>query len=450
MFKPPIAAWVRPVVALVALLGVLSLTACGGGGGTVNGGTTNPPPSVVTVFPPTQTIYPGSAASFTISGGVPPYKVFSSNSSVLPLAQTVPSNQVLLFANPVSANVSVTATVQDSIGQTAPTTILVAPALLFPNGLVITPSAATCGAAALCTGQDGTVKVTATGIAGAALAGRQIRFDVVYGAFGILSTNPGTPQVQTLTVGTDVTGVATIGIQAAVNVSTQPAQIRATDLTSGQALVGNFTIVRNQDGSSFITVIPATATVSGPDSAHCPDGVSVDYRIYGGTPPYRVTSSFPDAVTIQGQPVQVSGGAFTAVTNGNFCVNPLTFSILDAAGLQTTALLITEVGTGTPPTPPSTLVVNPTSLGDTSTTCTGATFQVAISGGLTPYNITTASTPTNGLKPVYPSIVSSSGTVQFTGLGFPSSDTTSSGAYAFNITSADKQTGQVVITCPHN
>ena len=218
MFKPPIAAWLRPVLALAALMGVLSLTACGGGSGTVNGGTTNPPPSVVSVFPPTQTIFPGSAATFTISGGVPPYQVFSSNSAVLPLAETVPSNQVLLFANPVSSSVTVTATVQDSIGQTAPTTILVSPALLFPNGLLITASDSTCGAAALCTGQTGTVKVTATGIAGAALAGRQIRFDVVFGAFAILSTNPATPQVQTLTVGTDVSGVATVGIQALVNV----------------------------------------------------------------------------------------------------------------------------------------------------------------------------------------------------------------------------------------
>ena len=52
----------------------------------------------------------------------------------------------------------------------------------------------------------------------------------------------------------------------------------------------------------------------------------------------------------------VSGAAFTAVTNGKFCVNPLTFSILDAAGLQTTAELITTVGTNAPP---STLVVSP-------------------------------------------------------------------------------------------
>ena len=77
------------------------------------------------------------------------------------------------------------------------------------------------------------------------------------------------------------------------------AQLRATDLATGQSLIGNFTIVRNQDGSQFITVIPDTATITGSSAGGgCSAGAVVDYRIYGGTPPYRVTSSFPGAVAI--------------------------------------------------------------------------------------------------------------------------------------------------------
>ena len=81
-------AWIRPAFALLALAGLLSLTACGGGGGSVElgPGDGTPTPSVVTVFPPSQTIYPGSPASFTISGGIPPYRVFSSDSAILPVA----------------------------------------------------------------------------------------------------------------------------------------------------------------------------------------------------------------------------------------------------------------------------------------------------------------------------------------------------------------------------
>ncbi len=250
----------------------------------------------------------------------------------------------------------------------------------------------TCGAATLCTGGTGTVKVTATGAGGSALAGRQIRFDVVYGAFGFISTNPATPLVQTITVTTDVAGVAQVGIEALVDVDTQPAQVRATDLTSGQQQVANFTIVRNQDGSSIITVVPSTATITGPDSATCSSGVAVDYRVFGGTPPYHVTASFPQAINIVNSTVANAGDAFEVITNGS-CVDPLTFSIVDAAGRQTTATITNKPGTATPPTA---LSITPTTQGALTTTCNpGGTYQIAISGANPSYAITnTRSRPT--------------------------------------------------------
>jgi hypothetical protein len=206
-------AWLRPVFALLALAGVLLLAACGGGGGSVNGpGNGVVTPTAIQVFPPAQTIYPGSPASFTISGGVPPYRTFSSNAAILPVAQNVVGNDVVLLANAVSASTTVTITVQDSANQTAVSQILVSPAILFPNGLTITASQGTCGAGSICTGETGTVRVQGTGIAGSALAGRQIRFDVVYGAFGINSTNPAAPLVQKLTGATDTAGLAQFGI----------------------------------------------------------------------------------------------------------------------------------------------------------------------------------------------------------------------------------------------
>ncbi len=418
MSRMLISAWLRPVFALLALAGVLSLTACGGGGGSINGpGNGVVTPTAIQVFPPAQTIYPGSPASFTISGGVPPYRTFSSNSAVLPVAQNVATDQVVLLANAVSASTTVTITVQDAANQTAVTQILVSPAILFPNGLTISASQGTCGAGAICTGETGTVRVQATGIAGSALAGRQIRFDVVYGAFGIISTNPAAPLVQTLTVATDTAGVAQVGIKALVDVPTQPAQIRATDLTSGQALISNFTIVRNQDGAAFITVIPDTATITGPDANTCSSGAIVDYRVYGGTPPYRITSSFPTAITIVNSTVAVSGGFFEVRTNGT-CVNPLTFSILDSAGKQTTASLINSPGTaaagggGASP-----LVVTPLAQGGPTQSC-AATFHLLISGGAPPYSVSqssaTAGSPT---ATIIPAPGSGSGDWQISGLG---------------------------------
>ncbi|MEO6929755.1 MAG: hypothetical protein ABI190_11380 [Casimicrobiaceae bacterium] len=438
--------WLRPAFALLALAGLLSLTACGGGGGSVNGpGNVTPTPSVITIFPPTQTVYPGSPATFTVSGGVPPYRVFSSNSAILPVSQNIVGTDVVLLANAVSVATSVTITVQDSINQTAVSSVLVSPAILFPNGLTITASQGTCGGGAICTGETGTVAVQGTGIAGAALAGRQIRFDVVYGAFGIISQNPASPLVQTLTVTTDNAGLAQVGIQALVDVPTQPAQIRATDLTSGQALIGNFTIVRNQDGGSVLTVIPDTATITGADTATCSSGVLVDYRIYGGTPPYRITSSFPTAISILNSIVNVSGGFFEVRTNGS-CVNPLTFSILDSAGKQTTASLINSPGTATPGGGGgggggSGFLITPTTQGSSATSC-NTTFNVAISGGTPTYNITQLS-PTLP-QAVFPNTLASPGTVSFSGLGGTSGMVAN---YDFRVQDQSGNTGDAVVNC---
>ena len=136
----------------------------------------------------------------------------------------------------------------------------------------------------------------------------------------------------------DQFGHAQVILQANVAAPTQPAQLRATDVTSGEQQTAQFTIVQTINGSAVLSVVPATATITGPDNATCSTGFTVTYYIYGGTPPYTVASTFPNAVGIFGVPVLMSGGAFRAVTNGT-CVNPLVFTIRDATGLQTTATL---------------------------------------------------------------------------------------------------------------
>jgi hypothetical protein len=220
-------------------------------------------------------------------------------------------------------------------------------------------------------------------------------------------------------VTTDAAGVAQVGIQALVDVTTQPAQIRATDVATGQALIGNFTIVRNQDGSQFITVIPDTATITSPTTS-CSAGAVVDYRIYGGTPPYRVTSSFPGAVSILNSTVAASGGFFEVRTNGT-CVDPLTFSILDSAGKQTTATLTNSPGSGSGGGGgTSSLVVTPVNQGNNTTSCAG-TFTVSISGGTPPYNISQTSTSVAPYALAnFPNTLAAAGTASFSGLTGPS------------------------------
>ena len=180
----------------------------------------------------------------------------------MPVAANVTGSQVVLVANNVEADVTLAVTIKDAGTQSVPVTIVVRPAPLF-SGLTVLASGSDCGSSNLCSGATGTAAVTAKGIAGAPLPGRQIKFDVVYGPFAIQTTNPAAPLAQTLTVVTDANGIARVGIQSAVDATTQPAQVRATDLDGGQQITGNFTVVNNTT-TSAITVIPAKATITAP------------------------------------------------------------------------------------------------------------------------------------------------------------------------------------------
>jgi hypothetical protein len=426
----------RPVFTLLGLSGFLALAACGGGSGAPNNpyapGTTTP---VLTVAPTALTAYSGIPVTVTITGGVAPFFAFTSNASVLPVAQNVADNTIVLLPNKVVADTDVILTVQDSSGQTKTVAVTVKAAPIF-NALTFAPSGGDCGSD-LCSGQTGTATVVATGPGGAPLVARQIRFDVIYGPIGFATSNPASPLAQTLTVATDLAGTATAVVQALTNATTQPAQIRATDITSGQQQVANFTVVNNTVGSgSPIVVIPATATITGPTSTTCSSGFRVNYYLYGGNPPYTVASTFPTAITLTGSPVSASGGFFTATTNGT-CVNPLTFTIVDSAGKQITAQLINDVGTIAPPAPAA-LQITPSSVSNPA--CTGKTFLFVITGGSPNYNVTIG--PPGVATPQI--VTSSGGTTDISGL------LTGSGANTVIVvdSGAPQQTVTATITCP--
>src|SRR5262249_45440455 len=150
----------------------------------------------------------------------------------------------------------------------------------------------------------------------------------------------------------------------------------------------SFTIVQTTNGAAVLTIVPATATITAAYNNMCSTGFHVDYYIYGGTPPYRVTSSFPDGVVIVNPVVTTSGGFFEAITNGA-CVHPLPSSIFAAVGLQTTAPLINQPGTAAPPTapPPPALTISPSSVSLTETSAgSGCNAGFVIAGGTPPYN----------------------------------------------------------------
>ncbi len=390
-----IVAWLRLVAGMLVVAGVLALGGCGGGGGTLNNPFTPGPatPPALSVQPSSLTVYSKTPATLTIIGGVPPYFAFSSNSAVLPVAQAVAGSTVLLVANDVALSTPVTITVQDSIGQQTPVAVTVVPAPLLPNLVTITPNNDCPGnpqnlGGALCSGGTGTAAVRVTAPGGGALPGRQVRFDVVQGDFAIQSSNPATPLVSTLTVVSDANGNAVVGIAIPVNAVTQIGVIRATDVTTGNQVSGQFTITQVTDGSTVLSVLPSgETTITGPQTGICSSNVRVNYYIFGGTPPYTVKSPLIDAVFLSGVPVLVNGGGFTAITNG-FCFTGLRFAITDATGRTVESSPLTnEEGTVTPPAPPTptTLAVAPTTIAQPSG-CAGKTFNFVIAGGVPPYS----------------------------------------------------------------
>ena len=380
------AGWLRSLAGLAAVAGALALSGCGGGSGAPNNFFEN----TVTVVPPTAVAYSGVPQTLTISGGAGPFRAFSSNSAILPVQTDVAGRTVVLLANNVTNDTPVDVTIQD-LGPLSPVqpsftvgvTVRAAPLL---NSFTITPNQEDCGTA-VCSGQTATASVVVRGPEGGPLAGRPVRFDVIGSAYSIVTNNPAQPLTNSLTVLTDSTGTAAVVIKANTNAPSQVAQMSVTDVTSGQTLTGNFTIVQVTDGSTVLTVVPDEVEITGPFKGACSSGFRVAYFIFGGTPPYRVSSSFPAAVTLVNSVVNTNGGSFEAITNGT-CVDPLVFSIVDATGLQTTAELTNVEGTADAPVVTPAVAISPPSF--TSVACTGNTFNFVITGGKAPFNVVSA------------------------------------------------------------
>jgi hypothetical protein len=385
-----LSAWLRPLLTLAALAGVLSLAACGGGNGAPNNpyqGGAGP----LAITPSAATTYSGNPFVFTITGGTQPYTILSSDQAVLPVVGTLNGNTLIVTPGNVGTDTAVTLTVRDAAGAQASAAVTVRPALLLPASITIVGNPnCTASGADLCSGQDGTASVQVTGPAGAPLAGRDVRFDVVQGAFSISSTAPGQPLVQSLTVTTDQNGNATVRLVVPVNAATQIATIRATDVAGGSSVVGQFTIAQFVNGNSVLSVVPTgTTTFTGPDSQTCSSGASATFFIFGGTPPYTIGTNFPTAISITGSPVQRSGGSFTITTNGT-CFTGLTFAITDATGrvLLTPPTASNVFGTGEPP--PQPIVLSPSQLTPASCAAFAQLGQILASGGTGEFTVAVA------------------------------------------------------------
>src|SRR5215468_7485459 len=99
------AGWARIFAGLFALAGLVGLTGCGGGSGSPN----NPfnTPGDLTLVPNPMTVYSSTPATVTVAGGDPPYTIFSSDQSTLPVQTNVFGSTTTVVPNTVATNTPV-------------------------------------------------------------------------------------------------------------------------------------------------------------------------------------------------------------------------------------------------------------------------------------------------------------------------------------------------------
>ena len=414
----------------VAALGLVSLIAgCGGGGAvTPSCADTNSCPVVVppVVIPPlvvnpgALNAYAGIPVVITISSGVGPFQVFTSDATVLPVTQVVPGAAITLVPTNVDADRSVTITVRDAAAQTVTVAVTVKATPLI-GAMTVTPAnASLCGAlglpigtVAICSGETASASLTLKSANSLPIANRQVRFDVILGPYSFALDRDATLFAKTITVLTDQNGQAIVTIRSDAGVPTQVSLIRGTDITSGNRVDASFTILQTTSGTPAFSVSPAKNSISGYFVNQCGLG-SASYQIYGGTAPYTVFSNSISFVVLEvgnvrGQSVVVSrsGGSFDAVALGGACSGTSTaiFTITDATGRVITASFDAIAGTVALPVAPAPndLVVTPP---DARIVCSDKSVVVfTISGGTQPYTVATdrpyvplisETTPSNG------------------------------------------------------
>src|SRR6185312_13350387 len=96
-------AWLRPLLTLAAMAGVLSLAACGGGGGAPSQ-VLNPSTEPVAITPSTAVTYSGTPFTFLISGGKGPYTILTSDQTALPVVGTLNGNALVVVPGSVGTD----------------------------------------------------------------------------------------------------------------------------------------------------------------------------------------------------------------------------------------------------------------------------------------------------------------------------------------------------------
>ncbi len=287
-----------------------------GCGGSVGGAPSTPTSAgPLAISPDTATLFADLPTTFFISGGSGVYTVISSNQAIVPIAGTLTGSAFTVAPNDVAADTQVTLTVRDNAGSLPATATLTVKPRTINNSVTVTPSssqAASCGTA-VCSGGDAQVAAVLSQ-AGVPLTNRSVRFDVVSGDIGIITSAAGDPEATALTATTttDSTGTARVRIRVSATAASQTALLRITDLSSGFTQTTSVTIAPSTNAA--LNAQPDTVRFTGPNSTTCSNGASADVIVFGGLPPYQLTTAA--GFTVNPTTLAGSGQHFTIQTTG--------------------------------------------------------------------------------------------------------------------------------------
>ena len=385
----------------VAVLATV-LAACGGGGGSAGTTTGSSAVQPLRVAAPSEiSLLPGASASFTISGGQPPYSVTIDNASIAQAGVST-SNTVTVGAvadgqakvqvrdarsNLVEFTVKVVSTPVAALFTTAPSALTLPPGISqnFSIQGGKTPYSVSSNRSSIAVGSiSGTVlQITSilTGVAKLRINdadGKTIEIDVtVQAAEGNLTVTPNAGSISTTDqILTTISGgvspyrvvvsnasIANAGIRNSNQVVISPVKAGTTTITvfDSENKIVVYSLTVTEVAVSLFTTAPATVNLA-PAS-------NQTFSVVGGKPPYIVSSDRISVVnaTLSGSILQING-ASTGSAN---------IRIIDSLGASVSVAVVVVANGGA-------LAILPTS----GTTRIPAQITAGISGGVPPYRAT--------------------------------------------------------------
>jgi hypothetical protein len=168
-----------------------------------------------------------------------------------------------------------------------------------------------------------------------------------------------------------------VRIRANADAPNQTAILQATDVSSGAFRQVGVVIAQSTGTSPGFFASPTSVTFSGPNAGSCAStvatpGLGATFYIFGGVPPYTITSPSSGLIVTR-DTVSFSGGSFDVRPTG-VCLDNIPIVIRDISGHTTTVTVSNVVGT----IAVSPLDVSPPAV--TLTSCSSTAVVTAVGG----------------------------------------------------------------------